>query len=68
MVVVSLVADGEVLSAVEDEVASALAEHDRTDEPGRPDDRTVEDLAQMVEQQVTAMLGGLDDAPVLLGP
>ena len=65
--VVVVVADGEILAGVEEEVASALADDDGAVDAGRPDDRAAEDLAQMVEQGVAAVLGCLGDGGVVVG-
>ena len=62
------VADREVLARDELEVAAAQAEHDGAVDAGRPHDRAAEDLAQVVEQRVAAVLGGLDDAGVAARP
>jgi O-acetylserine/cysteine efflux transporter len=64
--VVGVIADRQVLARLEDEVAASLADHDRTLDPGRPDDRTLEDLPQVLEQRVSPMLRGLRHTPVLL--
>ena len=61
------VADRQVLARLEEEVAAAQAEDDRAFDPGRPDDRAREDLRQVVEQRVAAVLGGLDHPRVLVG-
>src|ERR1700749_552987 len=53
--VVVAVADREVLAGLEEEVAPAEAEDDAAADAGRPDDRAVEDLRQVVEQRVTTM-------------
>src|SRR5438067_13231364 len=64
--VVRVVADREVLARLEEKVAAAQAEHDRSLHAGRPDDRALEDLAKVVEERVAAVLGRLDQSPVLL--
>ena len=48
------------------EIATPLAHDHRSLHARCPDDRPVQDLAEMVEQRVTAVLGRLDDARVLL--
>ena len=53
---------------VEDEVAAPQAEDDPSGDAGRPHDRAVDDPPQMLAQRVSALLGGLDHDPVLLGP
>ena len=66
--IVVQVADGEILAAVEDEVAATEAQHDTAVHAGRPHQWPAEDLAQVVEQQVPPVLGGLDNAGVDLRP
>jgi hypothetical protein len=51
--IVIRVADGQVLSGLEDEVATPQAEDDPAVETGRPHQRAPEDFLQVVEQQVT---------------
>src|SRR5271157_3264658 len=56
------VADGEVLSAVELEVPAPQAEHHPTTlDAGGPHQGPAEDLAEVVEEQMPAVLGTLDD-------
>src|SRR4051812_7537183 len=62
--VVALVAHREVLARLEQEVAAALAEHDRALHARRPHERAAGDLAQVVEQRVAAVLAGLQHAGV----
>ena len=62
--VVALVADREILADVEQEVAATLADHDRALHAGRPHERPADDLAQVVEERVAAVLAGLEDALV----
>ena len=62
-----VVSDRQVLADVEHEVAAALADHDRALHAGRPDERSADDLAQVVEQRVAAVLGGLHHARVDVG-
>ena len=64
--VVRRVADGDVLPAVEEEVAAAQREDDRALEPRRPHDRPAEDALEVVEQRVAAELARLDHARPLL--
>ena len=54
LAVVRVVADREVLPGLEDEVSAAQADDDRALDARRPDDRAVEDLAQVLEQRVAA--------------
>ena len=61
------VADRQVLARLEEEVAAAQAEHDPAGQPRRPDDRAAEDLRQVVQERVAAVLGGLDHPHVLVG-
>ena len=61
-----LVTDRDVLPGLEQEVAAAEADHDRATDARGPDDRALEDLPQMLEQRVAAVLGGLDDSLVLV--
>ena len=64
---VMAVSNRQVLSRLEEEVAAAEAEDDSSLDAGRPDDRPLEDLRQVVEQRVAAVLGGLDHPRVLGG-
>ncbi len=66
--VVARVANRQILSGFEQEVAPAHAHHDRTLDPRCPDDRSAEDLPQVVEHDETAVLCRLDDARVAGGP
>ena len=66
--VVGLVADRHVLAGLEGEVAAAHAHDDRSVDARRPDDRPLDDVAQVVEQRVAAVLGGFHDARVVLAP
>ena len=59
--VVVLVSDRQILAAVEQEVAAAEADHDRAVQAGRPDDRALDDLAQVFDQWVATVFGGLAD-------
>src|SRR5206468_3826308 len=56
------------LAAVEEEVAAAQAEDDGAVDAGGPHERPVEDLAQVLEERVAAVLGRLDDPLVDVGP
>src|SRR6202042_3836733 len=58
--VVPFVADRNVLAGFEHEVAATEADHDRASHARGPDDRALEDLAQVLEQRVAAVLSGLD--------
>src|ERR1700722_14168823 len=49
------VADRHVLTDVEDEIAAPEADHDALLHPRRPDHRSAEDAAQVVEEQVTGL-------------
>src|SRR5580692_1644399 len=59
--VVIEIADGEVLPTIELEVTAAQAEHDATLDAGCPHQGSAEDLAQMIEKEMAAILGALDD-------
>ena len=63
-----LVADRQILAGLEVEVAAAHAQHDRAAHARRPHDRALDDVAQVVEQRVAAVLGSFDDARVVLAP
>src|ERR1700761_8190317 len=63
-----VVADRQVLARFEQEVAAPQAHHDRAAQARRPDDlAAVEDLPQVVEERVAAVLGRLDHLDVLVG-
>src|SRR5262245_8106226 len=62
--IVVLVADGDVLAGVEEEVAPSHAHDGSSFDPRSPDERAAEDLPQMVEEGVTASLAGLQHARV----
>ncbi len=66
--VVARVADRQVLTGIEEKIAAAEAEDRTALHRGRPDDRPAEYLAEALEQRVSAVLGGLEDAGVRLGP
>src|SRR5271156_1765869 len=67
LVVVGVIADRQILAAIEHEIASSQAEDDRASHAGRPHDRTFEDLAEVLKKRVPPVLGGLDDKTVVLG-
>jgi hypothetical protein len=54
--VVAVVPDGDVVTRFEEEVAAAEADDRAAADPRRPDEGATEDLAQVIEQRVTAML------------
>src|SRR3954447_25473377 len=57
--VVVVVADREVLPGLEQEVPAAQRHHDRAAHARRPDDRAArEDLLEVIEERVAAVLGG----------
>ena len=62
--VVRRVADRDVLSGLEDEVPAPQAEHDAALDSRRPHQGAAQDLAEVVEEQVAAVLGGVDDLGV----
>jgi len=66
--IVAGVAHGEVFPDGHLEVATALADDDGTVDGRRPDDRPAEDLAQVVQHRVAAVLGGLGDSGEGPGP
>ncbi len=49
---------------VENEVAAAQAQHDCSVDAGRPHQRTPQNLVQVIEEQMPAVLGRLDDRRV----
>src|SRR5664279_5986610 len=61
------VADREVLTDGENVVAATLREHDRPLDGGGPDDRAAQQLAQVLEYRVAAVLDGLGDPRVATG-
>src|SRR5579863_4851448 len=62
--VVRGVADGDVLARLEDEVPAPQAQDDAALDPGRPHQGAAQDLAEVVQEQVAAVLGGVDDLGV----
>ena len=66
--VVVVVTDRQVLAGLEQEVATPQADDDRSLDARRPHDRAAEDLPEVVEDDEPAVLGGLDDAGVAVGP
>ena len=66
LAVVAVVADRQVLARLEQEVATPPAQNQRAADARGPHDRTLEDRAQVLEQWVAALLGGLSHALVLL--
>src|SRR5947209_13411862 len=64
--IVRVVADREVLAGFEQEVASPEADNHRTPGAGSPHEWTLDDPAQVIEQQIPAVFGGLDHPAVLL--
>jgi hypothetical protein len=65
--IVVLVSDREILAAVEEEIAPAHAEHGAAVDRRRPHDRAAEDLAQVLEEGIPAVLAGLENSGVNLG-
>jgi hypothetical protein len=65
--VVVAVADRQTLARLEAEVTAAEADHEGAPDARRPDDRTSEDLRQVIEERVAAVLGRLDHLRVLVG-
>src|SRR5204862_6413384 len=66
LAVVAVVTDAQVLPAFEEEVAASEAEHHRAVDAWRPDDRAFQDLAEVVEQRIAAVLRGLHHSAVLM--
>src|SRR6185437_1094447 len=64
--VVVQVSDGEVLAGLEEEVVAAHADHDGALQTRRPDQLALDDLAQVLEQRIAAVLSGLHHLLVLL--
>src|ERR1019366_3517860 len=58
------ITDGQVLPAVEQEISTSQTEHDPSLHTGRPHQRATKDLAEVVQEQVPTVLGGLDDLGV----
>ena len=66
--VVMVVAEGQVLADLEHEVAAPEAQDHRALHARGPHDLTAEDLADVVEDDQSAVLGGLHQAGVAVGP
>ncbi len=64
--VVVEIPDRQVLAGHQVEIVTALADHDCTADAGGPDEGTLDDLSQVLEQWIAAVLGRLDDTPVLI--
>src|SRR5208283_2756315 len=66
--VVMAVAEGQVLARLEEEIATAEANHHGAGDTRSPDDRTAQYLTEVVEHDEAAVLGRFDHTGVLLGP
>src|ERR1035438_5580529 len=58
------ITDRQVLPEVEQEISTSQTEHDSSLHTGRPHQRATKDLAEVVQEQVPAVLSGLNDLGV----